>query len=245
MARGYGQYCPLALAAELLCERWTLLVISRVIDGCRRFNDIQRGVPKISATMLSQRLAQLEHAGLIYREPTEDGRGHEYRLTEAGAELDPIIMDLAAWGQRWSRDLVDEDLDPAFLAWSMHTRMNSEAMPAGRTVIEFFFTGTNVSVRRFWLVHENGATDMCLKHPGYDVDLAVSSDLRLFVETWRGFRALREEIRRGAIRLDGPAEHRRAFPDWLLMSALSPFPRRRDGREKRLKDARAAAESAA
>jgi len=127
--KGYGQYCPLALAAELLCERWTLLVISRVIDGCTRFNEIHRGVPKISATLLSQRLLQLEEAGLIVRIPLPSGRGHLYELTEAGSDLAPIIMNFAVWGQKWAREMVHEDLDPAFLAWSMHTRLNIEAMP--------------------------------------------------------------------------------------------------------------------
>lgn len=96
--RGYGQYCPLALAAELLCERWTLLVVSRLLDGCRRFNEIHRGMPKISPTLLKQRLEQLEHAGVCYRSPYENGRGHEYLPTEAGRELEPIVMSLAVWG---------------------------------------------------------------------------------------------------------------------------------------------------
>lgn len=234
MQRGYGQYCPLALAAELLCERWTVLVVSRLIDGCTRFNDIHRGVPRISATLLAQRLAQLEHSGLVIRQPRAKGRGYEYRLTEAGQELEPIIMDLAVWGQRWSRDMVTDDLDPAFLAWSMHTRMNTEAMPAGRTVIEFEFSGTHKGFSRFWLVNTDGTVDMCLKHPGHDVDVKVMAEIRRFVEAWRGFRSLKEEIAKGAIRLQGPSTLTRAFPDWLLLSALSPFPRCRSGREQAL-----------
>ncbi len=107
--KGYGQYCPLALAAELLCERWTLLIVSRLIDGYRRFNDIHRGVPKISPTLLKQRLDQLQHAGVWYRTPIEDGRCHEYLLTEAGKELESIEMDLAVCGQRWSRDLENDN----------------------------------------------------------------------------------------------------------------------------------------
>lgn len=223
--KGYGQYCPLALAAEVLCERWTLLVISRVIDGCTRFNEIHRGVPKISATLLSQRLTQLEHAGLISRRALENGRGFSYELTDAGRELDPIIMSLAAWGQKWSRDMETEDLDPAFLAWSMHTRLNVAAMPPGRTVMEFAFTGTHKGFSRFWLVVEDAHVDMCLKFPGYDVDLTISSDIKRFVESWRGFRDLRREISSGQIRVDGPAAYRRALPDWLMLSALAEVPR--------------------
>ena len=234
MTRGYGQYCPLALAAELLCERWTLLVVSRLIDGCTRFNDIHRGVPRISATLLTKRLAELEHAGLILRQPLSTGRGYQYVLTDAGRELEQIIMDLAVWGQRWSRDMVTDDLDPAFLAWSMHTRLNTDAMPSGRTVIEFEFSGVDKGFARFWLINTDGKVDMCLKHPGFDVDIKVMSEIHRFVEAWRGFRKLRDEIAAGAILLEGPSKLKRAFPNWLLLSALSPFPRRRPGDERRL-----------
>ena len=232
--KGYGQYCPLALAAELLCERWTLLVVSRLIDGCRRFNEIHRGVPRISPTLLKQRLDRLEAAGICYRAAAENGKGHEYLLTEAGRELDQIIMNLAVWGQRWSRDLEHEDLDPAFLAWSMHTRMNIAAMPEGRTVLEFEFSGTQAAFRRFWLVVENGAVDMCLKNPGYHSDLVIRAPIRRFIETWRGFRDLRTEIASGRIEVEGPRESRRALPDWLMLSALSQFERRLPGPERDL-----------
>jgi DNA-binding HxlR family transcriptional regulator len=218
----------------VLGGRWTILVVSRLIDGCRRFNDIHRGVPRMSATLLAQRLTELEHAGIVFRQPLPDERGHEYVLTEAGRELQPLIMDLAIWGQRWARDMTTEDLDPGFLVWSMHTRLNTEAMPPGRTVIEFEFTGAPADLRRFWLVNTDGVVDMCLKHPGFEVDLRVMSDLRRFVEAWRGFRPLRREIAAGTIRLEGPAGLKRALPDWLRLSALSPYPRCRPGAEQKL-----------
>ncbi|MET1413384.1 helix-turn-helix domain-containing protein [Roseibium sp. HPY-6] len=223
--KGYGQYCPLALAAEVLCERWTLLVISRVIDGCTRFNEIHRGVPKISATLLSQRLSSLEHAGLISRRALDNGRGFSYELTEAGRDLDPIIMNLAVWGQKWSRDMETEDLDPAFLAWSMHTRLNVDAMPEQRIVMEFAFSGTHKGFSRFWLVVEDGNVDMCLKYPGLEVDLTISSDIRRFVESWRGMRDLRSEIANGHLNVVGQEKYRRALPEWLMLSALAQFPR--------------------
>lgn len=238
--KGYGQYCPFALAAELLCERWTLLVISRIIDGCSRFNEIHRGVPKISATLLSQRLKQLEHAGLIIRQPLENERGHSYELTGAGRDLDPIIMSLAVWGQKWSRDMEHEDLDPAFLAWSMHTRLNIEAMPNRRTVMEFAFSGYQKGIFRFWLVVEQGHADMCLKYPGYESDIVVRADILRFIEAWRGFRDLREEVASGHIHLEGPRSIKEAFPNWLLLSALSPYPRK-VGKEARLAESTSAA----
>lgn len=234
MASGYGQYCPLSLATELICQRWTLLVVSRLIDGCTRFNEIHRGVPRISPSLLSRRLRELESAGLVEIRQAREGKGREYSLTQAGRELEPLIDGLAVWGQQWARDMTMDDLDPAFLVWSMHLRIDADAMPDGRTVLEFEFTGAPEDCRRFWLVNEDGEIEMCLKDPGLDVDLLLVSDLRVFIEAWRGFRDLRQEIRARRIRLLGPRELQEQFPDWLLLSALARYPRRRSGRERRL-----------
>lgn len=229
---GYGQYCPLALAAEVLCRRWSLLVISRVIDGCHTFNEIHRGVPRMSPSLLSTRLGELVHAGILVREPQPAGRGHRYALTDAGRDLDDIVMAIAIWGQRWARDMTTDDLDPGFLAWSMHTRMNVAAMPAGRTVLAFVFSGAPFDCDRFWLVVDDGRVDMCLRDPGFEPDLLIESDLRLFIEAWRGFRDLAALLRRGDIVVTGPTHLRRLLPDWLLLSALAPYDRRR-GTERR------------
>jgi DNA-binding HxlR family transcriptional regulator len=234
MKRGYGQYCPLALAAEILCERWTLLVVSRLIDGCTTFNEIHRGVPRISPSLLSERLARLERAGLVVRAKAKRGTPRQYQLTDACRELDPIIMDLAVWGQRWGRDMTTDDLDPAFLLWSMHMRLDTSTMPPGRTVLEFVFTGAPSDCRRFWLVHKDGVVDMCLKSPGYEIDLRIESDLRLFTEAWRGIRDLEQEIRARRVRVIGPTELRKRFPGWLKLSQLAPYVRQRMGREQRL-----------
>lgn len=234
MKKGYGQYCPLSLAAELLGQRWMILVISRLIDGCTTFNEIHRGVPRISPSLLSKRLGELEDAGLLVREKLAGTNGYRYLLTEAGAALEDIIMQMAIWGQHWARDMHLEDLDPAFLAWSMLTRINTGAMPAGRTVMEFEFGDIKEGFHRFWLINTDGVVDMCLKHPGFETDLLISTELRRFVEAWRGFRDLREEIYTGHIKLEGPAAMKRQFPDWLLLSALAPYPRKRAGWEQRL-----------
>jgi DNA-binding HxlR family transcriptional regulator len=233
MRRGYGQYCPLALAVELLCERWTLLVVSRLIDGCSHFNAIQRGVPRITPSMLSQRLRQLEHAGIVSKAPAIRGI-RAYTLTEAGRELAPIIDNLAIWGQRWARDMKTDDLDPAFLAWSMHTRLDTTSMPPGRVVLAFEFTGAPRDCWRFWLVKEDGAVDMCLKDPGYEVHVRVRADLRLFVEAWRGFRDLRTEIQANRVQVTGARALAKKLPQWLRLSGLAPYPRQRPGHEMRL-----------
>ena len=238
MNKGYGQYCPLSLAAELLGQRWMILVISRLIDGCSTFNEIHRGVPRISPSMLSQRLEELETAGLLVKEQQKGKNGYKYVLTEAGWDLEDLIMQMAVWGQHWGREMNLDDLDPAFLAWSMHTRIDTDAMPPGRTVMEFEFDGIEEGLHRFWLVNTDGVVDMCLKYPGFDTDILIKADIRRFVEAWRGFRDLREELYTGHIALEGPAELKRQFPDWLLLSALAPYRRKRTGWEKRLMDVR-------
>lgn len=230
---GYGQYCPLALAAEVLCERWNLLILRRIIDGCRRFNDIHQGVPKISATLLSRRLQALEHAGLIRIEPAAEGRGHRYEPLPACLELEPISNTIAVWGQRWARDMTREDLDPEFLLYSMHRRLDSSRMPPGRTVIAFVFTGAPKQCNRFWLIHRDGVTEMCLKDPGFEEDIFVKSNLRRFIEGWRGIRDLREEIRAGEIKVIGEKSLVKAFPEWLLRSAYAETERMRPGAESR------------
>jgi len=234
MRHGYGQYCPLALAAELLCERWTLLIVSRLADGCTQFNAIHRGVPRISPAMLAKRLRELVRAGLVVSPQTARGKVRTYALTEAGAALGPLIEQIAVWGQNWARDMRNDDLDPAFLAWSMHLRLDTARLPPGRVVMEFDFTGAPCDPRRFWLVTQDGKVDMCLKDPGFEVDVRVRADLRLFIEAWRGLRDLRALIRAGRIEVVGPSALTRQFPDWLSLSQLAPYERKRAGRERQL-----------
>ncbi|MEM7705498.1 MAG: helix-turn-helix domain-containing protein [Pseudomonadota bacterium] len=234
MNKGYGQYCPLALAAEILSQRWTILVISRLIDGCTRFNEIHRGLPRMSPTLLTKRLAELENAGLVKRQKERGRDRYRYLLTPSGEELEEIVMQMAVWGQRWARDMTTDDLDPAFLAWSMHLRLDTSVMPPGQTVMEFRFSGSPEQLDRFWLVKQADTVQMCLRDPGLEVDLLVRADLRRFIETWRGFRNLRKEIRSGRIKLAGPKELKNSFPHWLQLSTLAPYKRQRSGRERRL-----------
>ena len=230
----YGQYCPLALAAELLCRRWTILVVSRLIDGCTTFNEIHQGVPRISPSLLSTRLAELEHAGIVRKKKRRNARGYTYEVTQAGRDLEDIITSLAVWGQHWARDNELDDLDLGFLAWSMSLRIDTDQMPPGRTVLEFEFSGAPTDFKRFWLVNDNNKVDMCFKHPGYDTDLLIRADLRVFVETWRGFRDLRTEVKASRIRLTGRPELKKAFPDWLMLSMFAHIERQAPGREQRL-----------
>ena len=173
MRQGYAQFCPVALASEVLAERWTFLVVRELLAGARRFNDIRRGVPRLSGTLLKQRLLTLEHAGILERQVSETTHGPEYCLTEAGLSLRPVVTSIGEWGQRWARDIRPEDLDPGWLVWAMHRRLNTAAMPPGRTVIQIEFVDAPAKQRRFWLVHNEGDVDVCLKDPGYDMTVRV------------------------------------------------------------------------
>ncbi|HET9865409.1 MAG TPA: helix-turn-helix domain-containing protein [Steroidobacteraceae bacterium] len=227
MRQTYGQFCPVALSSEVLAERWTLLVIRELLAGSRRFNDIRRGVPRLSATLLKDRLRTLEAAGIVERKPGDAARGASYQLTTAGEELRAVIGAIGQWGQRWARDIRPADLDAGWLVWAMHRRLDTAAMPPGRTVIEIEFTDAPARQRRFWLMHEDGSVDVCLKDPGFEPTVRVVTRVRTMAEVWRGIRPLREEIRNGRLRVEGASEVRRAFPGWLLLSVFAPIKRAR------------------
>ena len=180
-------------------------------------------MPRLSATLLKQRLLTLEHAGIVARKTT--ARGPEYFLSEAGLSLRSVVTSIGEWGQRWARDIRPEDLDPGWLVWTMHRRLNTAAMPPGRTVIQIEFVDAPAKQRRFWLVHCDGKVDVCLKDPGYDTTVRVSTRVRTLAEVWRGIRSAKDELRAGHIHLDGASDYRRAFPRWLLLSVYAPIER--------------------
>jgi DNA-binding HxlR family transcriptional regulator len=227
MRQEYGQFCPVALASEVLAERWTFLVVRELLAGAARFNEIRRGVPRLSGTLLKQRLETLQKAGIVECQRSTDHTRASYTLTAAGLALRPVVTSLGEWGQRWARDIEGCDLDPGWLVWAMHRRLNTAAMPAGRTVIEIEFSDAPANARRFWLVHNQGTVDVCLKDPGHETTLRVSTRLRTLAEVWRGLRSLPEELRAKTIRVEGASEHRRAFPQWLLLSVFAPIRRER------------------
>ena len=234
MKNTYGQYCPVSLASEVLGERWTILIIFALCDGSSRFNALQRALPRISASTLAQRLRSLEEARVISKQESIERGTVEYQLTDAGEDLVPIVKEMGRWGQRWARDLEVEDLDPRHLIWSVHLRMNIEAMPSGRTTIQFEFTDLRQIERYYWIVVHGRKVDVCLKHPGHEPDVCVASEIHRFVDAWRGFRSLEHEVKSGRIKVAGPPEMRKAFTSWLLLSAVAHVGRQRQGREREL-----------
>lgn len=221
----YGQFCPIAAACELFAERWTPLLLREMLAGSRRFNELQRGLPLMSRTLLAQRLRELETAGLVHRLPKTSGRGFEYHLSAAGEALGPIVMQLGEWGQRWIYAKVSEqDLDAGLLMWDMRRRIHVDRLPARRVVVQFCFSGVprgQGGMRYWWLVLEDAEVELCLKDPGHEVDLLVHADLLTMTRIWTGELRFADALRQHAIRLQGAAGLARAFPGWLKLGVFA------------------------
>ena len=226
MARrtGYGQFCPVAKAAEVVAERWTPLVLREMISGCNRFNDIHRGVPLMSKSLLSKRLKELEHAGLVYRAEIPGEGVNGYFLTEAGEALRPIIVSLGEWGHRYVRsNFTHQDLDPSLLMWDIRRLVQTEHLPRDRTVIEFEFADQTDAQRRWWLLKEPGSNeiDLCLHDPGHEVDLQVETDLETMTRVWMGDMDVPVALRSGGLKLHGSPALRLSFQDWIGLSIFA------------------------
>jgi DNA-binding HxlR family transcriptional regulator len=218
--KGYGQFCPVAQTMEIIGERWTLLVVRELLCGSRRFNELMRGVPLMSRTMLSQRLRTLEDAGIVVRSQ-RGTKGHEYTLTPAGEELRTLVEQCGMWGQRWARrEARADDLDAGLLMWDMQRNIRLEVLPEERVTVEFRFRGAARGQGRFWLVLD-GQPDLCLTRPGFEVDLVVQTHLRTMTLIWLGDIAFGDALKSGELGLEGPSSLKRALPSWLKLSAFA------------------------
>ncbi|MQA85857.1 MAG: transcriptional regulator [Streptosporangiales bacterium] len=219
----YMQFCPVAKAMDLLDERWTLLIVRELIAGSGHFNEIRRGLPRMSPALLTKRLQRLVRAGVVER--YDDGNRVTYVLSPAGRELTPIVEALGAWGTRWMGELGDQDLDPHLLMWDMHRSIDLDAVPHGRTVIRFCFADAPPASRNWWLIVTPVDVDVCDSDPGQPTDVTVRSDLRTLVRIWRGDIAWVDALRSGSLRIDGPGRLTRALPRWLRLSVFAAVPR--------------------
>jgi DNA-binding HxlR family transcriptional regulator len=222
MRKGYGQFCPVAKAAEVIGDRWSLLVLREMLYGNRHFNEISRGVPLMSRALLSQRFKELEKLGVIVSQEKETGQGYEYLLTSAGEALRPIVEAMGVWAQQWgSEQIAPEDLDDALLMWGTRRRINLEAMPARKIVLQFDFRGLTKgrkTQRSWWLVIEKGEVDVCQKNPGYEVDVAISADLSAFTHIWMGYTPLSFALKEGTVAFEGDRDLVRQVPTWLYLN---------------------------
>jgi DNA-binding HxlR family transcriptional regulator len=225
----YGQFCPVALGAEVFAQRWTPLILRELLLGSHSFSDLQRGLPRISRNLLVQRLESLDRAGLIERRARPNRRGFDYRLTTAGEELRPVVLALGAWGYKWSaRELRPENLDAGLLIWFLRRRVKVAHVPAERTVVRFDFRGAGPQAswleerQSFWLVLDRPEVELCLRDPGFEVDLLVRAEVAALTRVYLGRLSLGEALRLGSIELVGPRERCRAFRRWLGISPFAP-----------------------
>ncbi|SIO63507.1 transcriptional regulator, HxlR family [Bradyrhizobium erythrophlei] len=224
MAEGsYRQFCPVAMAAEVLCTRWTVILLRELVAGSTRFNELRRGVPRMSPALLSRRLKDLEAAGIVAREASRSESGaFEYRLTASGRELGPIVEAFGIWGQRRiEADLSLQHLDVQLLMWDMRRNLNPTPMPQGRKIIHFIYPELPVTQRSWWLVVDpKDGVDLCSVDPGFDIDLYVSVDLRTMTAIWLGLDTVRAAVANKRMILTGERRIASAMQTWL---GLSPF----------------------
>ncbi|MDN3518062.1 helix-turn-helix domain-containing protein [Aquisalimonas lutea] len=223
--RGYGQFCPVAMASEVLGTRWTMLVVRELLCGSSRFNELRRGLPRISPALLSKRLNELEELGVVERRCDGERGSPTYYLTEAGEELRPVIMSMGSWGQRWlETQLSLKNLDPSLLMWDMRRNLNPTPLPSRRVTIQFLYQGLTRGQREWWLIvdkaAQHGVVDLCMTDPGHDVDLYVVTELRTMTAIWMGITTVREASDAGRLRLTGTPELASRMEHWL---GLSPF----------------------
>ena len=221
----YGQFCPVAKSAEILGDPWSILIVRELLLGSNRFSLLQKGLPRISPTVLNTRLKQLETGGVIIKRRQKNARGHDYVLTPAGRELSTVIDSLAVWGMRWAREKMDEDdLDITFLMFDIQRRIDTSAFPDGETVLCFSCNDVK-TFKLWWLVCSAGEIDLCYEDPGRNVDLYITASARNLIEVWMGDLSVKNALQSETIQLVGERHLLRTFSKWFALSAVALTPR--------------------
>jgi DNA-binding HxlR family transcriptional regulator len=218
----YGQFCPVAKAAELFCERWTPLIVRDLAAGATRFSELQRGVPLMSPTLLSRRLKQLEAEGVVERRRSPAGKGATYHLTPAGIEFVPLVTALGVWGQRWTRrQLADGEVDLSLLLWALERSVDPTVFGERRTVVRIEFSDQTAARSRWWFVNQEGSIELCLEDPGHEVDLYLTTTLQDMIYIVRGDLALSGALDQGRLEIIGPRALRARLRAWLNLGPLA------------------------
>jgi DNA-binding HxlR family transcriptional regulator len=213
----YGQYCPTARAAEILGDRWTLLIVRDLLCGVGHFNALERGLPGIPKALLAERLRRLQKVGVVERTGDPSSRKTEYALTPAGWELYPVIESLTRWGAKWAfGDPEPGELNPLLLMWWMRDRVNLQKLPHQRVVVEFKFQ--EIPTECYWLVLKPADVSLCIQHPGFDIDVLVRAELSALYEVWLGRITFAQALQADRLELDAIPALLRAFPQWFNLS---------------------------
>ena len=211
----YGQFCPIARTTELLGERWTLLIIRELLMGSSRFNELQRGLSKISPSLLSKRLQELEANNIIYKKKVDGQKGSAYYLTQSGLALEPLVMELAQWGMNWIEgQLSDDELDLELLMFDINRNLHRDKFPDTLTTLKFFFKDAD-KFKDWWILVTPQNTDLCTKDPGKEPDVYITTCRRNLTEVWMGQQSWQHAIRQDKIKVLGESSLVKQIPDWL------------------------------
>jgi len=218
--KSYGQFCPVAKASEIFAERWTPLIIRELLMGSQKFSELEIGLPKIPRSLLTKRLRTLESVGVLERKADGNSKRAGYHLTAAGMDLFGVIRGLGEWGQKWvNHDIGQDEVDPAYLVWDMHRRVEVDLLPPDRVVVQMTFSGARTG--DYWLILERPEPSACMQDPGFDVDVFVVADTVAIHKAWMGMASFDEYVEEGLIELFGLTSHVKAFPAWFKFSVFA------------------------
>jgi DNA-binding HxlR family transcriptional regulator len=224
MTEASKSFCPVAMASEILCTRWTMMVLRELLLGTTRFNDLRRGMPRMSPTLLSKRLKDLEAAGILER--VADAKGpdlYEYRLTAAGRALKPVVDAIGDWGHHWVTTATSlAHLDVNLLMWNMRRNINTDPMLPRRSTVQIIYRDLPPAKRNWWLIIEPGREiDLCSVDPGFDVDLYLTTDLRTMTEVWMGYSTIARAKRDDRLVVSGNRKLADGLQTWLGSSRFA------------------------
>lgn len=221
----YGQFCSVARAAEIITARWTPVVLRELFAGSTKFNDLRNGVPKMSPSLLSKRLSELHEAGIIDKREASKGRGFEYFLTESGKELFPIIETLGVWGQKFvTTEFEKYELDPTLLMWDIQRRIKTSFFPEkGRFIAEFYLRGAPRERRNWWLVIKDRSVELCVHHPGFEIDILINAQLNALTNAWMGVNTVDFALKENLLTLECKSKYVKSFKKWFLLSPFAEF----------------------
>jgi DNA-binding HxlR family transcriptional regulator len=213
----YNRYCPIQMGSDVIADRWTPLIVRELVMGNTRFNDIARGLPGISRSLLVRRLNHLERMGVLDRFPSPSGKGSEYVITPAGRDLEQVLTAMGQWSVRWLyQELRPRDIDAVTLMWWMHRRVDTSRLPQGRVVVQFDHTAPRRVT--LWLVFERANVSLCTQYPGFDSDVLVTSPTPVLAGVFSGVDTWEQVVTSGAMTVAGPPRLTRLLPKWFLWS---------------------------
>lgn len=218
----YGQFCPLAMAAEFLCSRWTMLILRELLLGSTSFNDISRGVARMSRTLLSSRLKELNERGIITKTVMESSPHAAYRLTPAGESLSSVVFGMADWSQEWLQiEPALENLDADHLMWSLRRSARPHPGLPNPFTVHFFLPDQPKEHRDSWLIFKGDEIELCIIDHDFNVDVQIEASTEDLTKYYMGWSALPEAVKSRKITLRGPKRYTTIADQWLGRSRLA------------------------